>query len=227
MAYTPKKKSSSRASAPGSRKRTSTRKNASNTPKVIFYGALLAIGAAAIIFYTPTGSRLMHSQFAASTQTPIENKSKPKSHFVEPDYQFYTMLPSGDQKTSATHEAKPQSTVAAVQQSPAAKQANSSVASPVVSEAKKAPAPIVALTPTPNKQYALQLAAFRHYEDADELKAKLVLQGYTTSIHSASVNGSTWYRLWVGPYASEKAAKTAQTNLAQNHLAPNARIVTE
>ena len=73
----------------------------------------------------------------------------------------------------------------------------------------------------------MQLASFHQYEDADELKAKLILQGYPTTISNATVNGSTWYRLWSGPYATAEQAKTIQAQLEKSHLVTHARVVEE
>lgn len=54
-------------------------------------------------------------------------------------------------------------------------------------------------TPTPTikkEQYFLQIASFKNIKDAEALKAKLILAGFTVSIQSAKLpNGQVWYRV--------------------------------
>jgi len=51
-------------------------------------------------------------------------------------------------------------------------------------------------------KYILQVGAFRSLDEADRLKASLALQGISAHIESADINGTTWHRVRVGPFAS-------------------------
>lgn len=70
----------------------------------------------------------------------------------------------------------------------------------------------------PSAQYHLQIAAMNKFEDADHLKAQLILQGYNASISKQVRHGSTRYRVLVGPFNSTKAAIAQQQTLKKNHI---------
>ncbi|MBX9586212.1 MAG: SPOR domain-containing protein [Gammaproteobacteria bacterium] len=69
-----------------------------------------------------------------------------------------------------------------------------------------------------NNQYQLQIASMKQFEDADHLKAQLILQGYKASISKQIRHGSTRYRVIVGPFGSSKAAMTHQQTLKKNGI---------
>ena len=48
-------------------------------------------------------------------------------------------------------------------------------------------------------EYILQAGSFRDYKQADQLKAKLALQGIDANIQSVQVNQDTWHRVRIGP----------------------------
>ncbi len=227
-----------RASTSSSTQRRKKNKGAGGK-KLAFYIALLAIGAGAIVFYDRYVS-VSPSLLPGHAQKSVSGKSAQKNAFVEPDYQFYTLLPQGNgtQKTAAVAAlaVKP---VAAPAAKPIAAPAAKPTAEPKPIAAPKpatvAPkttttAPIIAAKPTaivapPKHKYIVQLASFKQYQDADQLKAKLILQGYSTRVSSAAINGVVWYRLSIGPYTSTAQAKTAQTQLEQTHLVSHTQVV--
>ena len=229
---TAKRKRASTSSSPRRRRKN----NNQGGKKFIFYAALLVIGAGAIVFYNYTIAPL--PLLSTSSKKVVASKTTPKRAFVEPDYQFYTLLPQGNGTQKTTAATTPAATKAVAVAAPSATPVAASTATPVAAAtaqnttpAVKAPAPITAATPTvvipPSHHYALQLAAFRNYQDADELKAKLILQGYPTTISSATVNGSVWYRLSIGPYATTADAKIVQAKLEQTHLVRHTQVVTQ
>jgi cell division protein FtsN len=214
-----------RASASSSSRRRKKSNNQGGN-KFTFYASLLVIGAGAIVFYnyyiTPLPLLSTHSQKV------VAGKTTSKRAFVEPDYQFYTLLPQGNgtQKTATA----PATTKAVVVAAPSTTLVATSTAQNTT-PAAKTPAPITVATPTvvipPSHHYALQLAAFRNYQDADELKAKLILQGYPTTISSATVNGTVWYRLSIGPYTTTSDAKIVQAKLEQTHLVKHTQVISQ
>ncbi len=66
--------------------------------------------------------------------------------------------------------------------------------------------------------YVIQLAAFLHYQQADQYKAQLALSGYEAKIVSFQRNGKTLQRVWIGPYPSLTAAAAIQRQLEANDI---------
>lgn len=54
----------------------------------------------------------------------------------------------------------------------------------------------------PRSGYLLQAGSFRNAPDAERLKAQLALRGLRADVQQVSVNGGTFHRVRVGPYAS-------------------------
>lgn len=71
---------------------------------------------------------------------------------------------------------------------------------------------------TASGQYQLQIASMTKFEDADHLKAQLILQGYNANISKQIKHGSTRFRVIVGPFESSKAALAQQQNLKKSHI---------
>lgn len=110
----------------------------------------------------------------------------------------------------------------------AAEMAKEEAASKAHAVHHKSGAPIVDLTETRAAKekvipvmsaasYIVQIAAFKHFEDADRLKAQLNLAGYEAKVKSVPVNGTTWHRVWLGPYGTVQAAEKIQKDLLTKH----------
>jgi len=69
------------------------------------------------------------------------------------------------------------------------------------------------------KSYILQAGSFRSYQDADSLKAQLIMQGLDVQISTVQDSkGKDWHRVQVGPYQSEHQINKAQDVLADNNI---------
>ncbi len=72
--------------------------------------------------------------------------------------------------------------------------------------------------PTPaadaNARYVLLAGSYGDAKTADEAKAKLAMLGIIAKVQTVSVNGKTWNRVMVGPYANASDTETAQKTLA-------------
>lgn len=69
--------------------------------------------------------------------------------------------------------------------------------------------------------YMLQAASYSAYKDADQLKARLILNGLPSSIQKVSIeNKGTYYRVRVGPFDSTKQADQARETLAGLGIKP-------
>ena len=75
--------------------------------------------------------------------------------------------------------------------------------------------------PTQTFFYILQTASFKDRDDADRERAKLLLMGMDASIEQAQdANGTTWYRVQVGPFHSRSKLASARSALAQQGIMP-------
>lgn len=67
--------------------------------------------------------------------------------------------------------------------------------------------------------YILQAGSFRSFEEADRLKASLVLLGIEASIQTVTINNKdTWHRVHIGPYKDLAELNQIRARLKQNHI---------
>jgi cell division protein FtsN len=62
--------------------------------------------------------------------------------------------------------------------------------------------------------YLLQVGSFPSGADADSMKAKLALQGFTANVQPVNINGQTWHRVRLGPFASATDLEAAKQRLS-------------
>lgn len=68
----------------------------------------------------------------------------------------------------------------------------------------------------PNVSFVLQAAAYNHYADADQLKARLAINGLASKIQKVTVgNNRTYYRVRLGPFKRAIDAEDANRKLAK------------
>lgn len=64
--------------------------------------------------------------------------------------------------------------------------------------------------------YMLQVASFRNLQDADRLKASLILEhGMTVNIRTTNGDTGTWHKVIAGPFDTRSKAASARSVLAQ------------
>ena len=121
----------------------------------------------------------------------------------------------------------PRPIVAAPTPAPQAKPAPAAVApkpaapiTPPTQAATPAPQP-VAPTPAPQPQqqakpqrFYLQAGSFRSRDDADRVRAQIILMGQDARVETGTVNGQTWYRVMSGPFNSREQMSGAQHSLS-------------
>ncbi len=66
--------------------------------------------------------------------------------------------------------------------------------------------------------YYLQVASFRQRQDADQLRARLILLNLDTEIETVKNNAKTWHRVVVGPFNSRSKMAKARSTLASMEL---------
>ncbi|KGI79225.1 SPOR domain-containing protein [Oleiagrimonas soli] len=71
-------------------------------------------------------------------------------------------------------------------------------------------------TPAPADSggYLLQVGSFPNAADAESMKAKLALQGFVADVKPVTIDGQTWNRVRLGPYASAAKLEAAKQRLA-------------
>jgi cell division protein FtsN len=70
-----------------------------------------------------------------------------------------------------------------------------------------------------NVKYILQAGSFTNAADAERQKAQLALVGLQSVVSKASVNGVTYYRVELGPYADDGTLSGTKNLLIENDIA--------
>ena len=83
-----------------------------------------------------------------------------------------------------------------------------------------APAPSAsesaATTTNPTTAYVLQVGSYQKFDEADQSKAQLALQGVQATIQRVVIKGSdVWFRVHVGPYKTLPEVQHTRARLAQ------------
>ena len=136
-------------------------------------------------------------------------------------YDFYKLLPADEvamtdaelaatERAEAERRARAAADEAAMDQPDAAAAADAPAATPD------------AITPAPasgnDTPYILQAGAFGASGDAEALKARIALLGLSARVESATVQGKTFYRVRMGPYATASELAEAKRKLASGGL---------
>ena len=144
----------------------------------------------------------------ASKAKPPEAKTAPQ----KPKYDFYTLLPESevivppDALTTAPSAAKPVSAEEAAKIDAARAEALLNGQTPPAM-------PTVAKAPV-TTEFFLQAGSFRKREDADKVRAQIILLGQSVQVESGTVREEVWYRVLVGPFANRDQLAQAQKSLA-------------
>lgn len=74
--------------------------------------------------------------------------------------------------------------------------------------------------PAVKERVYLQAGAFNSAEDADNLKARLALEGFETQIKTAQLpDNKTWHRVRLGPFDSTEEAQRVKSVLKEKEIA--------
>ena len=156
---------------------------------------------------------------------------KPK----ETQYDFYTLLPSNevplsDAELAETARAEEAREAAATRQSiananpDAAALAQPAVATNANTTTNTQPPAATAASATKPEpkddgtRYLLQAGAFQASGQAEEMKAHIAMLGLSARVESAAINGSTVYRVRMGPYGTASDLADAKRKLAGGGL---------
>jgi cell division protein FtsN len=75
-----------------------------------------------------------------------------------------------------------------------------------------------AAAPTPAEVFTLQAASFRSPDDANRLRAALLLMDLPASTTSSALADGVWYRVTVGPFSSRAEAERAMTRMREQNI---------
>lgn len=165
--------------------------------------------------------------------TTQQQKPQVPAEPAKPKYDFYTLLPESQVEVPAgaiPEEQKPSTAPVPLTPEQEAERAlallegreppkiTPPVATPEADKAAtdKAAAPAEAAKAVPSTQFFLQAGSFRNQNDADKLRAQIILLGQNVQIESGKVREETWHRVLVGPYGSREQLAAAQKQLAGN-----------
>lgn len=143
-----------------------------------------------------------------NAQATAPRESEPPVADAKPkkNYDFYQVLPEAevvipDAELSAKAKAE--------------QQAKANAANPAT-PATNTPATVA--TPAVAGRYILQAGSYPDPKSADEAKAKLALVGFVAQVQPVTINGKTWHRVRVGPYASASELEIAKHSLADSGI---------
>ena len=135
---------------------------------------------------------------------------------AKPKYDFYTLLPESEVivPPDALPPAEPPKPP---QQKPVtpeeAARIDAARAQAALMGETPPPPPVVAKAPV-TTQFFLQAGSFRRREDADRVRAQILLLGQNVQVESGKVREETWHRVLVGPYANREELAGAQKQLS-------------
>lgn len=147
-------------------------------------------------------------------QKTVKVKTPPPTTASAPRFEFYDMLSNtkasapiesttviNNKPSAVTPIAPTKSEVPVVTAKPTV-----TLIKPIASAAKPAPAP-------KTSGYILQIGSFKETKPAEQLKAKLSLQGIETTVLKLSASKQNWYRVIAGPYTSAATAEKIKAKL--------------
>ncbi len=79
-------------------------------------------------------------------------------------------------------------------------------------------APQTDATPNQHTRYLIQAGSFKQAEDADRLRAELLLLGLDAKVQSIRRGEQTWHRVQIGPFASQRRVNAARNLLHQHEI---------
>lgn len=192
------------------------------TPGWILFGAGVIVGvivcAVAVLGgYAPNLRR--HDQPEPNPQATAPRASEPgvadqaaSDNGKKPSFDFYSVLP---EKEVVIPDADLAAKARAEAQQQAAAANNPAQASPAApSDNANAGATTNTAATASGSGYLLQVGSFPSGADADGMKAKLALQGFSASVQPVTINGQTWNRVRLGPFHSATELEAAKQRLA-------------
>lgn len=128
---------------------------------------------------------------------------------VKPKYDFYTLLPESE--VILPPEAPKPEPPKPVTPEEAAK-IDTARAEAALNGQVPPPPPLVAKAPV--TQFFLQAGSFRKQQEAEKVRAQIILLGQDVRVENVTVRDEDWYRVLVGPFANREQLGLAQKTLS-------------
>lgn len=153
----------------------------------------------------------------AASEHPQPNTPATAPQPVKPKYDFYTLLPESevivppDALPPADAPKPPEQKPVTPEE---AAKIDAARAEAALNGQTPPPPPVVVAKAPVTTQFFLQAGSFRKREDADKVRAQILLLGQNVQVESGKVREENWFRVLVGPYASREQLASAQKQLA-------------
>ncbi|WP_339081017.1 SPOR domain-containing protein [Pseudomonas sp. TMP9] len=151
-------------------------------------------------------ARVKQANKAAAAKPASSEPAKPK-------YDFYTLLPESEVILPQQAIEPPVPPAQKPVTPEEAAKIDAARAQAALNGEVPPPPPVIAKGPV-TSQFFLQAGSFRRKDDADTLRAQLILLGQSVQVESGTVREETWHRVLVGPFATREQLGNAQKSLA-------------
>lgn len=197
----------------GKRNSARNKGNVSKPLLLVLVSFLFGYLSASVFDYTSLSS-WVNRQLAQHLGPTAAKLTPQQAQLPKPKFEFYTLLASehnsGEQVATAAPTIVAPTTQALTPATPGtvnpAANKPAQVAAVITGKPVSIPPPAVVSKGT----YLVQVAAFKSRQEAERMKASLVLKGFSVSITSINQRNMNWYRVNLGPYASRDQAAKAQ-----------------
>jgi cell division protein FtsN len=133
---------------------------------------------------------------------------------IKPKYDFYTLLPESE--VIVPPEAVPQQPATTTPPKPVTPEEAAKIdearAKAALSGQTPPPPPTIAKAQV-TTQFFLQAGSFRRKDDAESVRAQIILLGQQVKVESGTVRDETWHRVMVGPFGDRGKLDAAQKEL--------------
>ena len=185
--------------------------NGNQTPAWVWVlvGMLLGVGLMLLVVvkgWAPQLGKKNLPQPNPAATAPRESEPPVAEAKPKKNYDFYQVLPEAevvipDAELSAKARAEQQAK-----------------ANPVATAANPATNPATTPATTATARYVLQAGSYPDPKAADEAKAKLAMAGFVAQVQPVTINGKTWHRVRLGPYATASELESAKRSLSDNGI---------
>lgn len=203
------------------RRQTRQRPNAPKRLVAIISAFLCGYLVATVFDFTSLTTWVNKNFLANKNGGPVEvrvaHKEAPK-----PKFEFYTLLSKDSSVPPTVNRGMPQTATKPVAPQPGTVTAQVVTPATVIaaSHATKAASipdkKAIVTAPAGRESYLIQIASFNKRQDAEHLKASLVLRGFNVFVSSIQRQTVIWYRVTIGPFNSRIDAEKAQIVVRQS-----------
>lgn len=186
------------------KKPVSRNKPSSSKPFLLMIAVFIAGYLTALLFDPESLGKWVSRQTASlepKKETPRKRAPQQQVELPKPKFEFYTLLTNEHQPSKAA--AKPP----AVASTPLP-----SATQPAAAAEKKT---VISREAALKEHYMLQVASFKSRQDAERMKAGLILKGFEVNLKEVTQAKNHWYRILIGPYSDRGNAEKAQAEIAR------------